>query len=697
MEEKAINPPAGVVKEVQKKVKNKELNTLKLIDLKKISRQIGIKGVSNLKKDSLIDLIKRTVSDKINVKKSPAKKSPAKKSPAKKSPAKKSPAKKTLENKNIDKKKFTEDYLSKYKRLGIEKINTKLEEVIESSNWIQKNREIQHLIKLFKEKFNREFKKAEKKFFIDNPRDKNFIYKPIFKTTFNKIISEYRDKRNKYFKDLDNIQNKNFEKKLEIIQNIKKLIDNNTDNFEGKYKEFKKNKENWHLTGPVPRSKDQNLWQTFRHHVERFYDLLHLNRKLREIDFKHNFEEKLKIIESAELLAKENDVIKATRNINILHKRWKNELGPVAKKHRESLWKRFQFATKEIQKNRKEFQKNANKSINKNITIREEILNKMKSCIEKLPSNHLTWQKKLIDFNKLREEFKNVGYIPNKDGKLLWKKFRDYSKLFMTSKNEFYKNQKVDYKNKISQKKDLIDELKSHLKSDDWDKKIEIIKKNQVRWKSIGFIPRKIDDKLWKEFSNLNALYFERIKTGYDKLDKNQADSYNLKKKLLSELNTLKLPKEVTKALKNIEKKIINWNKIGELNIKINKKLNDEFSKSLINNIKSNKSIIEIQENLIFEVKLKLIEFKIKTVDYIYESELVKEKKLINELNQLENNLDFFTNSSAKNPLFKDVENKILNIKNEIKIIKENKKRIKALIKDNKGTEGNEETKGNEK
>ena len=690
MEKKAIIPSAGIIKEVQKKIKNKQFKTLKLVELKKISKEIGLKGTSKLKKDYLINLIKEFIANDESNKKTTSKTTLKKESTSKKNF-------KDSDNKKLEKKDSSEDYISKYKRLSVEKINNKLEEIFNSSNWLNKNREIQDLIQIFKDKYNRESKKAEKKFINQNSEAKIFVFKPEFKIKFDEILFEYKNKRKKYFKDLDNVQNKNFEKKLEIIENIKRLIDNNTDDFEGKYKEFKKNKENWHITGPVPRLKDQNLWQTFKHHVERFYDLLHLNRKLREIDFKHNFEEKLKIIESAELLAKENDVIKATRNINILHKRWKNELGPVAKKHRESLWKRFQFATKEIQKNRKEFQKNANKSINKNITVREEILNKMKSYIEKLPSDHLTWQKKLMDFHKLREEFKNIGYIPNKNGKLLWKKFRDYSKLIMTSKNEFYKNQKVDYKNKISQKKDLIDELKSHLKSDDWDKKIEIIKKNQIKWKSIGFIPRKIDNKLWKEFSDLNNLYFERIKTGYNKLDKNEVDLYNLKKKLLNELNTLKLPKEAAKAITYIEKKVINWSKIGELNIKTNKKLNDDFSKSLINNIKNNESTIEIQKNLIFEVRLMLIEFKIDTADYIYESELVKEKKLVNELNQLENNLDFFTNSSTKNPFFKDVEKKILNIKNEIGIIKENKKRINALIKDNEKNEENKKTESDEK
>ena len=672
MEEKTINPSAGIIKEVQEKVKNKEFNSLKLIELKKISKQIGIKGVSKLKKDSLINLIKKTVSDKNNVKKTPVKKTID-----------------TSNNKNLAKKELSEDYLSKYKKLGIEKINNKLEEVTESSNWMHKNREIQDLIKIFKEKFYRELKKAEKKFFIDNSKDKNFEYKPKFKTKFDKIIYEYKDKRNKYFKDLDNVQSKNFQIKLEIIENIKKLIDKNTRDFEEKYKEFKKNRENWHSTGPVPRAEDQNLWQTYKHHVERFYDLLHLNRRLRDIDFNHNYQEKLKIIESAELLAKESDIIRATRNINILHKKWKNELGPVAKEHRKLLWKRFQIATKIIQKNRKEFQKNAIKSIKNNLIIRVMILKKMKSHLSENSNNHNDWQKSLINFNKLREEFKNVGYIPNKDGKLLWKNFRDYSKSFLISKNEFYKKQKEDYKAKILQKKELIKELKTHIESEDWDEKIEVIKKNQAEWKSIGFIPRKIDNKLWKEFSNLNSIYFERIKSGYNKLNENETEFYNLKKELISNLNTIKIPKEISKALKTIEKEIINWNKTGELNKKINEKLNNNFTNSLIGIIEKSKSSVEIKDNLIFETRLILKEFKIDNSNYIHEVELKRERTLVSELNQLENNLDFFTNSSAENPLFKDVEKKILNIKNKIEIIKENKKRIFALIKENEENEGN--------
>ena len=694
MEEKAIDQSAGKLKEVQKKLKNKELKSLNLIDLKKISKEIGLKGISNLKKDVIINLIKKSLSNQIPLKKSQKKKSEEKKIITKKTLEKKTSSKNiakdlntsksTSENNKTSKKDSEEDFYLKYKRLSIEKINSKIEEIVESPNWIQKKQEIQALIKIFKEKLIKESKKAEKEFFKNNSSDKTFIYKSQFKTRFDRIIIEYRNKTKKHFKDLDNAQNKNFETKLEIIENIKKLIDKNTDDFEEKYKEFKKNKEKWHITGPVPRSKDHNLWQTFKHHVERFYDLLHLNRKFRKIDFKNNYNEKLKIIENAELLLNENDIIKATRHINMLHKKWKNELGPVEKKHRESLWKRFQLATKEIQIKRKEFQKNALKSIDKNITDRKELLKKMRTYLEKTPENHLSWQKKLNEFNKLREDFKNIGYVPNKEGKLLWKNFRDYSKSFMFSKNEFYKNQKEDYKIKISQKKDLINKLNSYLKSENWDEKIEIVKQNQIKWKNIGFVPRKIDNKLWKEFSNLNSIYFERIRSGYNNLNKQEVDLYNSKKDFLSKLIKLKIPNEINKALTKIEKEIISWNKLGQLNKTINNKLNYQFSNSLINIIKNNKSHAEIKETLIFEVKLKFIKFNIEKINNLFESELKKEKNLVNELNQLENNLDFFTNSSSENPLFKDVERKIMEIKNEIELIKENKKRIKQLEKEDK-------------
>ena len=145
------------------------------------------------------------------------------------------------------------------------------------------------------------------------------------------------------------------------------------------YKKFKLLQENWHKTGPALRSENNNLWETYKHHVERFYDFLHINRKLRDIDYKHNYDEKIKIIEQAEALVKVSDILKAGRDLNTLHRLWKNDLGPVAPENREVLWKRFQDASKIIHSKRQDFQKNIEKHYKINLDRKMQSFSKLKN------------------------------------------------------------------------------------------------------------------------------------------------------------------------------------------------------------------------------------------------------------------------------------------------------------------------------
>ena len=159
----------------------------------------------------------------------------------------------------------------------------------------------------------------------------------------------------------------NLERKLEIIETLKGLI-NVDENINKIYKKFRILQESWHKTGQVPRSQSNNIWQTFKHHTEIFYDFLHLNRELRDLDFKHNYEEKIKIIEQAEKLSEIPDVLKASRDLNTLHRLWKNDLGPVAKEHRDELWARFQKASNTIHNRRQDFDKEYDIILEKNLS-----------------------------------------------------------------------------------------------------------------------------------------------------------------------------------------------------------------------------------------------------------------------------------------------------------------------------------------
>ena len=225
----------------------------------------------------------------------------------------------------------------------------------------------------------------------------------------------------------------------------------------------------------------------------------------------------MKIIEKAEELKNFIDVVRASRDLNILHQKWKNDLGPVAKEHREDLWLRFQKASKAIQTKRQEYQKDKVGIMQENLKKKNDLLKKMKSILDEVPENHNSWQNALKNFNLLRDEFKEIGYVPAKNSKTLWKSFREYGTKFMRKKNIFYKEQKKTFTVNINEKKEIIKLSKNILESENWDNCVEEMKGFQKKWKMVGFIPRKIENKLWKDFSEIHKDYFDRLKLGFKK------------------------------------------------------------------------------------------------------------------------------------------------------------------------------------
>ena len=185
-----------------------------------------------------------------------------------------------------------------------------------------------------KKKFQIEVDKQRKIFIKGGGNEIDFFFKPDYKIKFDQISFDYRKKRRDYYKNLEATKKINLERKIYVIEEIKKLIDQNQIDPKT-YKSFRTLQESWYNIGQVPRSESQNIWETFIHHVERFYAFLHLDREFRDLDYKHNYDEKLKIIEKAEALENTKDILKASRDLNILHQKWKNDLGPVAKEHRK--------------------------------------------------------------------------------------------------------------------------------------------------------------------------------------------------------------------------------------------------------------------------------------------------------------------------------------------------------------------------
>lgn len=575
-------------------------------------------------------------------------------------------SKETKEESPVKEEKDTpEEVEIDYSSYSIEALIDAYEKLANGEDWLKQHKTLQNINQNFEVKFQEDIEKQKKQFEKEGGNEIDFFFKPEYKIRFDQVSYEYRKKRRTHYKEQEATQKVNLERRKSIIEEIKKLIDQNQID-SNTYKSFRTLQESWYNTGQVPRGESQNLWETFKHHVERFYAFLHLDREFRELDYKHNYEEKLKIIERAEALQDYPDVMKASRDLNILHQKWKNDLGPVAKEHREDLWERFQKATKVIQARRQEYQKDAAGAMKENMAKKESLLKEMHKLIEELPQKHSGWQQAIKKFNSLREEFKTIGYVPAKESKASWKSFREVGSLFMSKKNQFYKEQKKVFNENIEGKKNLIQQSKEILDGDNWEDQIQVMKDLQKEWKTIGFVPRKLDNKLWNEFSQVQKEYFDRIKSGYQKLTEEQEALLKKKTSHLKKISSKKFTAEMEAMKKEYFECWEEWNAIGSLDSKNESKLNQEFSVVLMSLIKNSELDKKEKDQVIESLNTTVLQNDPKRLEKEFQNAKTNLSNLKAELTQLENNLEFFSNSSSENPLYKNVEKQIKSCQNKI-------------------------------
>ena len=552
------------------------------------------------------------------------------------------------------------------------------EVLLADENWKNRIKKIQELVTIFEHKYKNESLLMKSKHIKKVGNEIDFTFNPEYKIKFDQISKDFKFRKKILYKERENTQKTNLEKKLKIIEDLKGLI-NVDQNINSIYKKFRTLQDSWHKTGSIPNSQNLNVWNTYKHHVEIFYDFLHLNRELREIDFKHNLHEKIKIIEKAETLADSTDIIKASRDLNSLHRLWKNELGPVAKEHNEGLWKRFQKASKLIHLKRQEYNKNYESILKENYQKKLILIKRFEEIKESSPSEYRDWQKILSEHNQLRIEFQKISPLKKKESKETWNKFRIINKEINRNKNSFFKKQKSVQKNNINDKNILIDKVKIILKKEKWSEHIEEIKLIQKEWNKIGFVSKNISQKLWSEFNSSCNLFFERLKKGYKKISLEEEKILKKKDKFISSLDKEKIPGEIEELNKFIHEKWENFNSIGNLKSNAYMISFTNFSTALnklIGGLKLKKSD---NETVKFNIKILGIEKDPKKIKN--EVQLLKRK--IEDINskvlQLENNIDFFSDSSSKNPLIKDVLEKISDHKNESIFLDNCLSRLKSI------------------
>ena len=571
---------------------------------------------------------------------------------------------------SLSKKDRNQDEQIDYSTYSMTELVSEFKKLTNQDNWFSLGKKIQDLSQQFERNFKNETKAKKDEFNKEGSNEIDFYFRPNYKNEFDQVLIDYKKKKRIFYLEREQTQKLNLEKKLEIIENLKNLI-NVDENINTIYKKFRKIQESWHKTGPVPRTYSNNTWQTFKHHTEIFYDFLHLNRELRDLDFKHNYEEKIKIIKQAEKLSEISDILKASRDLNILHRLWKNDLGPVAKEHREELWARFQKASHVIHNRRQEFDKEYDIVLENNLNKKNKLIIKMENIKNNSPKNHNEWKKSIENLNKIREEFKLIGQVTKKHSKLTWTRFREISREINREKNNFYKSQKTEHRKNIELKKALIKEVKDILEKEDWNEYANQMKNIQRDWKSIGFIPRKLSDQLWGEFRSNCNIYFDRIKTGYQKISEMELEIQKKKEVFIDSIKDFKIPHEF-EAFKTFSAN--QWDEfinLGILKGNINKNLSDNYNKEFISII--DRSIMDV--NLKKKAKNHIRFFLIKDDEKELSKEIKNIKKKMDEIKsevlQLENNMDYFSSSSNENPLLIEVSSKLKELKSAEQHLKE--------------------------
>jgi len=531
----------------------------------------------------------------------------------------------------------------------------------------------------FNSKFQEELELKKEEFLATGGNIIDFHYTTPLKKEFSSLYFDYKEKRNNYYKNLKRDLQDNLSKRLELIEELKGLL-NMEENINTTYKHFKEIQEKWHVAGAIPRDKYNTVWNTYHHHVENFYDFLHLNREFRDLDFKHNLEQKLKIIGRAEELAQEEDMNKVFRELQMLHKMWKEDIGPVAKEYRDEVWDKFSAATKVIHDKRQAFMQELEAEFEKNYEVKKQQIQQIEEITKNTKSNHKAWQNAIKAVQEIRDAYFETGKVPKDKNKEIWKAFKDTTRSFNHAKNSFYKNQKKEQFENLAKKQELVKIAEENKDGDDFAVITPLMKKIQQDWKKIGHVPRKDSDKIWKLFKNACNHYFDRLHAEKNEANKEELANFESKEALLKEVEALTLSGDNDADLKLIKEAISKWKDIGR--VPYNKKnIDQKFNKvldGLFGKLKLNKKEVEM---IRFENKLNALasqedDRKLQNEKFFISKKITEIK---GDIRQLENNLGFFQHADQNNPLVKEVHNNIKRQKEQLDVWKQKMKKIKSL------------------
>lgn len=486
------------------------------------------------------------------------------------------------------------------------------------------------------------------------------------------LLKQYRDKKSDFNRDLEVQKVKNLEIKQGIIEQIKELVNRN-ESVNQTFQDFRELQQKWRETGPVPQANLNDLWETYHHHVQNFYDYVKINKELKDLDLKRNLEEKIVLCEKAEELLLEPNIVAAFKKLQKLHNQWR-EVGPVLNEHRTEIWERFKEVTTTINKKHQEHFEGLREDQKANLEAKKALCESAEELSAKVIKSAKEWNKYSKEMIELQKVWKSIGFAPKKDNNKIYDRFRSACDAFFNNKREYYQDAREEQQNNLQLKTDLCIQAEALKESNEWKKTSEELINLQKRWKEIGPVPRKHSDEVWKRFRAACDNFFERKSKHFATVDSKYETNLKAKEDLIAEIQAYQVVDNVEESLKKLKDFQRRWAEIGFVPIK--KK--DELQKSYRDAINKHFEGLKIDNG-----KKNLLRFKTK-IDTIQGNPRMENKirferdKLFNQLKQMENdivlwenNIGFFAKSKNAEQLIKDVERKIDKARADIKVIEE--------------------------
>ena len=343
---------------------------------------------------------------------------------------------------------------------------------------------------------------------------------------FKSLYNTYKKERAEYNRQLDAEREDNLAKKQAIIEDLKALVEEQGD-MKDAFPKFREIQNRWRETGPVPQQNFRDVNDTYQLYVEKFYDLVQINRELRDLDFRKNLEAKTEFCEQAEALAESEDVVGAFKELQKLHEQWK-EYGPVAKEFRDSIWERFRAATAVINKKYQAHFEGLKEQHAANLEAKTALCEKVEAIAAQEITSSNQWNALSKEIEGIQAEWRKIGFATRKDNQKVYDRFRAACDAFFSRKREYYNEFKDSMNDNMAKKLAIIEQAEALKGSTDWKKTSDALIELQRQWKEIGAVPRKKSEQLWKRFrAACDAFFNER-----DKQSKPENDYYgNLKAK----------------------------------------------------------------------------------------------------------------------------------------------------------------------